>query len=355
MRNILFLVLLLCSFHTFAQWENLLETDRRDQVFAEILKTLDLNSPQVTLDYKVGSTSVGLKIRQNGKYVAYWYPTGNISAQTEGQVVTYTLARFLKMNELVAPSEYYEVSGEPLSQLVKFLENDKEDLEDEWKQKSISNVLLACRNAIAQGKSVPGVLTYKMDNFEPFDLVNWQENKFNLDHPIAKMIRADQAQPSSYRILDLPDFENEDGVVNIATEKDLANELSQLMVLDMLTGQDDRFSGGNLEARFDDSKENEKIGKFHFLFRDNGAAFMDIGSPQDEVFKKYLEIVTRFDRGQIKLIAQLAVLLEQNPENIKSLLKMKSDVSLLKERVKAVLQHVDAQVQLHGESMAFFN
>ncbi len=318
------------------------------------MRELDLKSPEVTLDYKLGTTSVGLKIVKNGKYVAYWYPEGNISAVPEGQVVTYALARFLHMNELVTPSDYFDVGGDALKTLIGFLENDDEDRDDPWKQKSIADVLNGARRHLNDGTALAGALILKMDKFEPYELVDWQNNRFNSEHAIAKMIRASEPQPSSIRILDLPDFVSENGEINTSTEEKLANDLSQIMVLDMLAGQVDRFSGGNLEARFDKSEDDPKVGHLRFLIRDNGQAEFIDGTPEGDEFKKYLAIVTRFDRKQIQRVALLSSLIEKNPAEIKSTLGMKSDVGLLKERADAVLEHVEMQIQLYGEDMVFF-
>ena len=171
---------------------------------------------------------------------------------------------------------------------------------------------------------------------------------------IAKMIRADQPQPSSVEVLELPDFERENNEINTATEQDLAEELSQIMVLDMLTGQVDRFTGGNLEARFDKSEDNPQIGKLHFLMRDNGSALLAEVAVEDEAFQQYLSIVTRFDKKQIERVQLLSTLLEQSPEDVRKLLRMESDISQLIERTRAVLEHVNTQIQKYGEDAVFF-
>jgi hypothetical protein len=122
----------------------------------------------------------------------------------------------------------------------------------------------------------------------------------------------------------------------------------------MLTGQVDRFTGGNLEARFDKSEDNPQIGKLHFLVRDNGSALLAEVAVGDAAFQQYLSIVTRFDRGQIERVQLLYKLLEQSPEDIRQLLRMESDITQMKERTRAVLQHVDAQILKYGEDAVFF-
>lgn len=336
-------------------FESLLQTNKKIDKFITFVSEIDLANPIYTLDYRVGSTSVGLKILKNDKYVAYWYPVGNITGEPEGQVVAYYLARFLGMAELVGHSDYLEIPSKYLQTLIDFIEADTEDKEDIWKQKSMTDVIANARESIATGKPLLGSVTLKVDKFEPYELVDWENNKFNLNHPLALMIRADQKQPSFTKIMDLPDFFPEEGEINISTELELAKELSQIMVLDMLTGQIDRFSGGNLEARFDKSSDEEpKIGKLHLYIRDNGAALIDRGEVYEHDFTKYLEIVTRFDKKQIQRLEMLKALIQKDPETIKKTLRIRSDMSLLIKRIDTVLDFVEIQVNKHGEEQAFF-
>lgn len=335
-------------------FEELLQTTPQDSQFLNFVSQLNQNSPQTSFDYKVGTTSVGLKILQNKKYIAYWYPQENVSANSEGQVVTYTLARFLHMSELVTPSDYFEFSGKPLELLIEFLKNDTEGKTEVLKQKNIADVTASARLHLTNKTAQIGAIVLKMDKFEPTEIIDWENNRFNLSHPIAKWIRASEAQPSFMKILDLPNFYPEEGQINTATEIELATELSKIMVLDILTGQWDRFSGGNLEARFENTQKDSTLGKLRFLIRDNGGANMAFGDVESIDFKKYLPVVTRFDREQVKKLILLSKLIQNDPESVRKTLKIQSSIDLLAQRLNAVLAHVDLQVQLYGEDKAFF-
>lgn len=335
-------------------YEGLLKTKPRDEKFAEFFSELDLNSPQFAIDIKTGTTSVGLRILKDQKYVAYWYPKGNLSLEIEGQVVTYYLGRFLEINEIVAPSEYFSISGAHLEQFIGLLEKAKTENTDPSLQPGIENVLAEAKSHLEQALLLPGAVILKIENFEVQDLVFWEKNEFNRDHAIARMIRADQPQPSATTVLDLPQFVPEDGEVNTSTELQLAKELSQMMVLDMLSGQRDRFSGGNVEARFDKSKDDPKIGKLRFISRDNSASayfYTDIDDPE---FLKYMNIVTRFDKDQIERVELLVQLIKADPVAMQRTLRMVSDTDYLLRRAEAVLQHVQKQIDLYGKENAFF-
>jgi hypothetical protein len=356
MKKLLCFIALLFFGTAYAQsYDSLLQTKARDVRFAELLAELDLDSPTFTTKIKTGTTSVGLKVLKNDKNVAHWYPKGNLSMEVEGQVVSYNLARFLEMSELVAPSDYYSISGKHLDSFVELIDGTLKENSLPDFQHSLTAVLAEAQKHQADKTALPGVMHLKIDHFEPTELVFWEKNQFNRDHAIAKMIRAENPQPSFTRILDLPGYVPEDaGEVNIATEQELADELSQLMVLDMLAGQRDRFSGGNIEALFDKSEENKLIGKLHFIFRDNSASSYFYTDIDDVEFLKYKSIVTRFNREQIKRIELLVKLINTDAASMQKTLKMTSDTSYLLRRSEAVLKHVQTQVDTYGEDKVYF-
>lgn len=336
--------------------DSLLQTKKRDVEFAELKASLDLNSEDVVLKYKSGTSSVGLKIYQEGDYTAFWMPSKNGSAKAEGQVVTYYLGRFLNMSKLVAPSAYYNVGGEALETFKAMLEEDQAVPPEvsKWKVVNRDNVLAEAIAHIDAGTSQFGSLTVKKRKFKADNLVDWRNNETKREHPLFKFIRAGEEAPSKDTVFDLEEFYPREGEVNTATERQLAKDLSKIMVLDMLTGQWDRFSGGNIEARFDKSKENPLIGRLRFYVRDNGGSAMDYRDTTHEEFTKYLSVVTRFDKKQVERLKLLDALLDSNPNLVKETLRMMSDTSLLSERLKATLIHIEEQVALYGEDKAYF-
>lgn len=129
-----------------------------------------------------------------------------------------------------------------------------------------------------------------------------------------------------------------------ASELELARQFSKIMVLDMLLGQWDRWSGGNVEAGIEGSR-------VYFVARDNGGASV-VGTSH---LAKYKGIVTRFDRDQIERLRLLGELLSHPAtagEMAQRLGVISSRHSLL-ERSKQILDHVRAQERAHG-SKAYF-
>ena len=117
------------------------------------------------------------------------------------------------------------------------------------------------------------------------------------------------------------------------------------MVLDILTGEWDRFSGGNVEGGH--------VGdRAVFISRDNGGASMaDAGN-----FNKYSSIVTRFNRSTIERVQKLVQLLNDPNEKpqLVTALQLKSDPKFLLARCNQVLAHVKASVAKYGEKAVYF-
>jgi hypothetical protein len=128
------------------------------------------------------------------------------------------------------------------------------------------------------------------------------------------------------------------------TELNLARQFSKIMVLDVLTGQWDRFSGGNIEAVY-----NKKKDVVQFIARDNGGASMN-----GPGYSQYYKFLTRFDAGQIERVERLLSLLESNPEEMKAALQMRSKVDSLKNRCKKLLSHVKAVESEYGAEKTYF-
>jgi hypothetical protein len=128
------------------------------------------------------------------------------------------------------------------------------------------------------------------------------------------------------------------------SELELARHFSQIMALDILTGQWDRWSGGNVEATTDGSR-------VYFLACDNGGASMT----GPGTFAKYSRIVTRFDRAQIQRVERVVQLLgghDQSAELVAAL-HLSSDPRFLLNRAQTLLAFVRTQASQHGDATYF--
>jgi chorismate mutase len=316
------------------------QTTKTDLKFEELMSTLDVNGPDITFEYKNTGTSVGMKIRRADKNIGKWMPDQS-ATNIEGQVVAYHLARFLGMSQIVMPSANFRMTGKALETFRAFLQNAPE--KNKWRRINRDDILAK----IARDPSgLNGVYLahLKTDSPEVRGLAAAESNTINSSHPIAQFIRATGPMPST-RQMSLAGVKNKEGRVPYESEVELARQFSQIMVLDILTGQWDRWSGGNVEAGFDGDR-------VFFLARDNGGSSMSGAG----TFKKYSSIVTRFDRAQYQRLQELqAVLSDANTAaQFAAKIHLKSNPATLRARVNQVLAHIMAQVSAHGEQAAFF-
>lgn len=313
------------------------QTTKRDKEFAEMIATLDLEAPEYVYHYKSTGTSVGLKVEKDAEKLGKYMPV-NAAADPESQRVSYSLGRFLSMSELVPASTYFTIRGRTLEAFKQMLLNANE--KNHWRKYNQDQVLLGLAK---NPNELSGIFVgHIKNNAEVLGLADPARNTINPNHPIAKFIRADGPMPTT-KSMNLAGVKTKEGHLAVSTEIDLARQFSKIMVLDALTGQWDRWSGGNVEA------VAEKSGRARFIARDNGGAGM-IGTMNT---KMYFSIVTRFDRDQVLRLQRLQELLALEPETVAKELELRSDVRHLKNRVSLLLEHIERQSELYGEA-AFF-
>jgi len=318
-----------------AELSSELQTIPRDAEFTKLMPKLNLNAEDIRLAYKDGGTSVGLKIDQGGEKLGKWLPS-NSAGNPESQVVSYELGRFLGMSELVVPSAYYKLDGTGLSSFEKFLQGARE--RNRWRRENRDRNL----GAILQSPSgLMGVFTpyLKPKSEEVVGLANPSANTISSKDPIARFIRADGPVPSASRRMSLRGIQG-----GSESELELARQFSEIMVLDILTGQWDRWSGGNVEATTDGSR-------VYFVARDNGGANMR----GPGTFSKYSRIVTRFDRAQIQRVERLVQFLSDRDQagQLVAALHLSSDPRFLLDRAQNLLAFVHAQASQHRDAAYF--
>jgi hypothetical protein len=316
------------------------QTTNTDLKFEELMSSLNVNAPNITFEYKNTGTSVGMKIERDGKKIGKWAPNQS-ATNVEGQVVAYHLARFLGMSEIVMPSAYFRITGRALATFKRMLESAPE--KNKWRRINRDEIL---QKIARNPSSLTGVYMahLKTDNPEVRGLAAAESNTINSSHPIAQFIRASAPMPST-RMMSLAGIKSRDGRIPYASELELARQFSKIMVLDILTGQWDRWSGGNVEAGYDGDR-------VFFFARDNGGSSMN----GPGTFKKYSSIVTRFDRGQYERLQHLAAVLKQ-PESAREFaakIHLSAKPSILLSRVNQVLAHIQRQVDIYGANAAFF-
>jgi hypothetical protein len=317
----------------------------RDHAFSSFLTALDLESGAYGLGYKDKGTSLGLEIYNGdtkGKVIAKWLPE-NEAANIEGQVVSYHLGRFLGMGLLVIPSGYFTVHGKTLSSFQRMLDRASESNSLRLaNQSALSDALSRNPNSM-QGALMPKLAATK---WEVVGLADTDNNTINRSHPIASFINVRGPMPSNSRAMTFHAVKTKDGKSPSASELDLAREFSMIMVLDLLGGQWDRWSGGNVEATYDPAST-----RLYFIARDNGGSTM-VGT---NYVNNYLNIVSRFDRGQIVRVQRLVQLLS-SPQAADTVtgLRLRSNPASLLARANALLKQVNALVVRFGDAAVFF-
>lgn len=315
------------------------QTNSVDAAFDEMVKSLDLEAAEFKFEYKNTGTSVGLKIEKGDEKFGKWVPQ-NSATDVQAQVVSYWLGRYLQMSENVVPSAYYTAQGRMLSSFKKYLQAATE--KNKWRKINQQRSLEAIRKNPA---GLVGVFTAPITNAEVIGLANPAANTINASHPIAQFIRATGPMPSSAKSMILKGIKAKDGSVPTSNELQLAKQFSRIMVLDILTNQFDRWSGGNVEATFDKSTMVVR-----FVARDNGGAGM-VGTAQ---LPKYFKIVSRFDRQQLELVSRLKEHLLQDPSQAVKALRLTSDPKHLVTRIGMLEKHVAALIGQHGQAKVFF-
>lgn len=321
------------------------ETLARDTEFSDFITHLDLQDGSYAFEYKTGGTSLGLKIHkgsEDGESMGKWLPR-NEGTDVEAQVVSYHLGRFLKMGQIVVQSGYYTVRGSTLATFQSMLQSTTEH----GKIRTMNQTALLA-TLDRDSSQMVGVLTPKLPakNHEARGVADTDHNTINSSHPIAQFITAEGPVPSATRQMTLNGVKTKKGVSPHSSELKLAREFSEIMVLDLLCGQWDRFSGGNVEATWDvDTQE------LYFLARDNGGATMSAMNVVDT----YLAIVSRFDRAQILRVQHLVDLLS-GPQagDMAKALQMKTNSKYLLQRAKRLLAQVNSLVSQFGEDAVYF-
>lgn len=310
----------------------------KDVTFAQLTQTLDLSNPSYQLIYKSSGTSLGLKIEKAQDKVGKWMPW-NEAAEPESQRVSYTLAQFLHMSELVAPTSYYTLQDGALGQFQQMVRSANET--EQWRKVNQEQILAAFEQ---NPQSMFGVFVGHVGStLEVEELINAEANTVAFDHPLATMIRVDGPQPSPLVQVTFKNVVGKDGKSLKNDQLTLARELSKIMVLDCLIGQWDRWSGGNLEVKGD------KAGVMHFIARDNGGGTLRGTS----VSEKYFEIVSRFDRQQVDRVRRLAEVLDADSAEVARALDMKSSPQSLLKRVHMLLDHIEQQENQFGDAAYF--
>jgi hypothetical protein len=260
------------------------------QRFYDFVDRLDLADPRYQLAVRHGEgTSCYLLLKTPESRGKTW---GAIVPEHGGTVIdaeifAHTLGTLLGIGELEGPARRLWLRGRARDRVVGIVAAEDFSRDNHYRQENVREFLAHAR---AGG---PIAAVAKIWGPPPHD-ADFLVRNGTLDpgQPLARFLRADQPAPTR-RPMSL------DGIAGQSTELELARELSSIFVMDVLLGQRDRFSGGNLQAIVVTAGGQARV---RFVAYDNGDA-LDSDDPASR--KAYLAMVSRFDRALVQRLLAL--------------------------------------------------
>lgn len=248
----------------------------------EVERGLREGDPRFALELKKSGegSSAYAKVLFKGEVVGAFL-SENPSTSVAGEIATFEIGRALGCGELFQPAVNMELRGKGLVAFRRLMEEGVFVGEKELNR----------RRVLAEIESDPGVLHGVFKQWLPMKPVAYRSielpdvppnGALNESDPIARFLKRDAPQPGAERIT-LP------GVEGSAPTSELARQLSDILLIDALAGEWDRFSGANIHVYVEG-------GRARLVALDNGGASFKNDQGYLEKFKSW---VTRFDPGVV--------------------------------------------------------
>ncbi len=280
---------------------------QEDLQFDSFAKTLNLENPGLEFTYKSGKhqgSSVGFHIAEPGHRKSGTFAPQNTSNNLESEVVSYRLARFLGISDIYNPVTYYQLGPQASARFKAILKKQYESDPDRR-----VNYLSTTAQLNSHPAWLKGIyrLRPRGQKFFAASLAT-ESGHLNQSHPLASFIRANGPQPSTKPMF-LSGVRGARSEFPRPSEKEveLARQLSNILLVDQLLGQWDRFFR-NLEAF------GHADGRLQLMARDNGGATVD----DWEWHSLYDRWLSRYDRKVIQRLEDLASFLRGNDKTFAS-------------------------------------
>lgn len=275
-------------------WAQSVPGTKRDLAFDAHMKTVDLDSPKMRLEYKgpeAGGSSIGMFIGVgDGPTDRSFVPT-NPSSIPEAEVVAYRLSRFLGISRLTYPVDYYQLGPKATATFKAMVTATREIDPDRIDNRNL--VLAALKS---KPDTILGIYRIKPKTKMYTASALGSEGELNMNTGLSQEIRATGRMPDE-QFMPLEGIKGgQASFPKVPTERrvELARQLSTIFVLDSLFGQWDRF-WNNLEA------SGDKHGRLKLIARDNGGATLNNWDSRGN----YDKWVSRFDRELIDKLTAL--------------------------------------------------
>lgn len=228
--------------------------------------------------FQMKKMHVHTKVLRDGEVIGA-FRSETSSTCVDGEIASFNIARVLGCGELFQPVSPIELRGKGLGTLRQLMETSRFP---EAKEKDRRQVLQEIEdNPDGMRGDFRKVTPVDAEKYHAIELPALPPNgRLNEEDRVAVFLKCGSPQPSGAEI-------KLKGLDARAPAVSLARELSDILLVDALAGEWDRFSGGNLHVVV-------VKGRAHFLAVDNGGSGFEDEQGYMKLFKKW---VTRFDRG----------------------------------------------------------
>lgn len=290
--------------------------------------SLNFTQSNTVIEIPKNGTSVYPKATVDGKTIGATIPK-NSATQLSGEILTFHLARVLGVADLYQPGIYYNLRGDNLKKFMTLVNSSS--FSNGNKEDNRIKILARYKENPNQMDAVFKSFKNKPIDYEQIDKGLGNEVLPGGTAPVARMLQCNGPQPSKTRMVTLKNGKD--------SEYNLIKQLSAIFLIDALTMQRDRFTGGNLQILIEN-----KVARFASF--DNGGTWGG-----EKSTRKYLSLVSRYDVEVGDRILQMADFLENGGSflNIRNqqefaqamgIEKFPNDMELFKAALKLVADHI---------------
>ncbi len=250
----------------------------------EIETGLEQGDPHFSFQMK--KMHVHAKVLRDGEVVGA-FRTETSSTCVDGEIASFTIARALGCGELFQPAVRMELRGKGLETLRLLLEATRFPASKEEDRRGVLAEM--ARNPKGLRGDFRQATPLNAEKYHAIEVPSLPPNGgLNEKDRVAFFLKCDAPQPGAGEI-------KLKGLECRAPAASLARELSDILLVDALAGEWDRFSGGNLHVVVTKDRA-------HFLAVDNGGANFEEDQGNMGRFK---QTVTRFDRHLVSRLFAL--------------------------------------------------
>ncbi len=239
-----------------------------------------LESGDARFSFQMKKMHVHAKVLRDEEVVGA-FRTETSSTCVDGEIASYSIARVLGCGELFQPAVPITLRGKGLATFRHLMETARfPEFKEDDRRQVLEEI---ARNPAGLRGGFRMTTPANAEKYFAFELPSLPPNGgLNEEDRVAVFLKCDAPQPGTAELK----LKHLDGHAPAAS---LARELSDILVVDALAGEWDRFSGGNLHVVVAE-------GRAHFLAVDNGG-----GSFEDDQgnMGRFRKTVTRFDRRAV--------------------------------------------------------